>query len=410
MDIKNNMREGFKDLQGGLFASVHKADVGNAVSDLMKRGVDLMCWADPFFPDLVIPQNVKQSVIDSIDKGMATHYTMPIGNSDLKQAIAVKLQEDNHMSVDPDRNILITPGSDSGLMFAMMPFIGEGDEVLIPAPSYPSNFLNPKLLGGIAIPVPLKEENNYQIEIEEFEKRVSPQTKMVLLTNPNNPTSTVLRRDSLEKIAKFVIEHDLVLVVDQAFEDAIYDDIEFVSIATLPGMWERTISVFSISKGMGLSGFRVGYLIADDKIIDVLYGCTVNVIGATNTSAQIGAIAAMKDRSFVKEYNAIFDRRRKVVYEIMNSIPGVSMAMPESGFLSWVNISQLGTSAEISKYLIDHANVVVNEGTPYGVGGEGYIRIVHGCYKDDNVLYTALERIKQALIQLDIDKGVAAHG
>ncbi|WP_041272771.1 pyridoxal phosphate-dependent aminotransferase [Desulfitobacterium hafniense] len=406
MDIKTKMADGFKDLQGGLFATVSKADVGTALNALIERGAALMCWADPFFPDPVIPEHVKKATLEAIDVGMGSHYTMPIGNGELKKEIAKKLKEYNKMEVDPDRNIIITPGSDSGLLFAMMPFICPGDEVMVHEPSYPSNFLNPKLLGGVTIPVPLRAENNYQIDIEEFEKRLTPRTKMVLLTNPNNPTTTVFRRECLEKLAKFVVDNDLILVVDQAFEDSVFDDIEFVSAATLPGMWERTVSVFSISKGMSLSGYRVGYVVADDKIMDVMYGCAVNILGATNTASQMGAIAAISDRSFVKEYNKIFDKRRKVAYEVFNSIPGVSMAMPESSFLSWVNISKLGTSAEISKYIIEHANVVVNEGTPYGASGEGYLRVVHGCYKDDNVLYDALARIKKALTKLAEEKGV----
>ncbi len=406
MDIKSKMASGYQELQGGLFASVSKADVGTAISALIENGAALMCWADPFYPDHVVPEHVKKAAREAVEEGMAAHYTMPIGNFELKVEIAKKLKEFNKMDVDPERNIIITPGSDSGLLFAMMPFISPGDEVMVHDPSYPNNALNPKLLGGVTVMVPTREENNYQIDIEEYEKRLTPKTKMVVLTNPNNPTSTVFRRDSLEKLAKFVVDNDLICVVDQAFEDAVYDDIEFVSIATLPGMWERTVSVFSISKGMALSGYRVGYVVADDRVMDVMYGCAVSILGATNTASQLAAIAAMKDRSFIQEYNAIFDRRRKAVYEVFNSIPGISMEMPESAFLSWVNISKLGTASEISKYIIVNANAIVNEGTPYGEMGEGHLRISFGAYKDDNVLYEALDRIKIALIRLAEEKGV----
>ncbi|WP_038958053.1 pyridoxal phosphate-dependent aminotransferase, partial [Yersinia pestis] len=339
----------------------------------------------------------------------ASHYTMPIGNPELKEKIALKLQRYNNLTVEAQRNILITPGSDSGLLFAMMPFINNDDEVLIHSPSYPSNFLNVELLGGKPISVELKAENNFQIDIKDFENKITEKTKMVILTNPNNPTGTVLRRESLQAIADFIIAHDLILVVDQAFEDAIFDEIEFISIASLPGMWERTVSVFSFSKGMGLSGFRVGYLVADAQIVDVLFGCTVNVVGATNTSSQAGMIAALDEPSFMGEYTQIFERRRKVVFEMMNAIPGVCMVMPESGFLSWIDISKLGTSTFICDYLLQHAHVMVNSGVPYGQGGEGYIRLVHGCYKDDEKLYAVLTRIQQALMQLAKEKGIC-HG
>ncbi|EJA0166455.1 pyridoxal phosphate-dependent aminotransferase [Salmonella enterica subsp. enterica serovar Sandiego] len=404
--IRRKMRPVFQGLQGGLFNSVKKADVGTAVQELMANGVDMLCWADPFFPDSVLPEHISQAVINSMENGNASHYTMPIGNPDLKEKIALKLLRKNNISVDAQRNILITPGSDSGLLFAMMPFIEDGDEVIIHSPSYPSNFLNVELLGGTPVSVELKAENNFQIEISDFEEKITEKTKMVILTNPNNPTGTVLRRESLQALADFVIEHDLVLVVDQAFEDAIFDNIEFISIASLPGMWERTISVFSFSKGMGLSGFRVGYLVADDHIMDALYGCTVNVVGATNTSSQAGMIAALNDPSFIDTYNQIFEHRRKVVFEMMNAIPGVSMVMPESGFLSWIDISKLGSSAFICDYLLEHAQVVVNSGAPYGEGGEGYIRLVHGCYKDDEKLFAVLTRIQSALTMLAKEKGL----
>ena len=230
---------------------------------------------------------------------------------------------------------------------------------------------------------------------------------MIVLTIPNNPTTTVMRRESLEKLAQFAVKNDLIVVCDQAFEDSVYDGVEFVTLASLPGMWERTVTVCSISKGMALSGYRVAYIVADDHIMDVYYGSAVSVIGATNTASQLGAIAALKDASFLEEYNRIFDRRRKIVYEIFNSIPGVSMAMPESTFLCWVNVSRLGTADEVNAYIIKEANVVVNAGTPYGAQGEGHLRIVFGAFREDAQMVTALERVKAALMKLGKEKGVS---
>jgi len=359
-----------------------------------------MCWADPFFPDHVMPRHVEEAAVRSLQQGMGPHYTMPIGDAELKALIAQKLGKTHGVAVDPERNIIVTPGSDSGLLFATAPFIEAGDEVLVHAPSYPSNFLNPALLGGVAVPAPTRPENNYQIDIDEYRKRLTRKTKMVLLTQPNNPTTTVQRKERLQELAKFVVENDLILVVDYAFEDIVYDGVEMFDISRCEGMRERTLSVYSISKGMALSGLRVGYVVADDKLMDVLFACAVNFIGATNTSAQQGAIAAFRDYAFVDDYKAIFDKRRKKAFDVFNSIPGVSMGLPESSYLSWVNISKLGTSAEVSKYILNNANVFVNEGTPYGLGGEGYLRIVHGCYRSEEVVDQALERIRSALLTL----------
>ncbi len=221
-DIRCRMRKNFADLQGGLFAKVTKADVGSGAMDLQKQGVALMGWADPFYPDPSVPKHLLKTAVDTLNDGFVSHYTMPIGNDELKTWIARKLERENDMKVDPQRNIIITPGSDSGLLYAMMPFVDGGDEVLVPDPSYPSNFLNPKLLGGKAIGIPLKEDDGFRLDIEAFEKAINERTKMVLITNPNNPTTTVFRRDDLEALAELCVRHDLVCVVDQACESTIF--------------------------------------------------------------------------------------------------------------------------------------------------------------------------------------------
>ena len=406
MDARTKMNAKFKDLQGGLFADVTKADVGEGAGKLMEQGVDIMAWADPFFPDPSIPESVKEELHRAIDEGVSSHYSMPIGYLTLRQALAEKISKQTGLDINPSRNVIVTPGSDSGLLYSMMPFVDDGDEVMIIDPSYPSNFLNAKLLGGVAVPVPIHEKDNYQINIEEFERRLTPKTKMVLITHPNNPTTTVFRRESIEALSEFIIKNDLILVCDQAFEDHIFDDIEFVHPCTLPGMWERTLTVCSISKGIGLSGFRIGYIYSNDKIMDVLYGGCVNVLGAPSTLSSLGAIAALKDEVHLQDNYVRFERRRRITHEIFNSIPGVSMAMAESGILSWINISKLGKSQEVADYILKEADVLVNAGNPYGDQGEGYLRLVSTCFKDDDDAVVAMNRIKEALIKLGKEKGI----
>jgi aspartate/methionine/tyrosine aminotransferase len=403
--IIEKMTPAFQKAEGGLFSAVEKADVGDAVLKMDERGVALMVWADPFYPDPSVPQHVAKAMIDSINSGFASHYTAPIGNSELKAEIAKKLKKVNGMDVEPQRNILITPGSDAGLFFAMLPFINKDDEVMIIDPSYPNNFQNTEILGGIVVRIPVYAGDSYQFRIEEFEKRLTPKTKMIVLTNPNNPTAVVYRRENLIRLADFAVKNDLIVVVDQAFEQPCFDSIEMVSIATLPGMWERTVSIFSLSKGMGLSGLRVGYIVADDRIIDKMYGTAVTVIGATNTSAQAGAIAALRDDSFMEAYFQSFDRRRKIVYELLHDVPGVSMKISESGFLSWVDVSRLGTESEIMSYLNEEALVAVNSGAFYGNEGRGHIRIVHGVFNEEQ-LREAIIRMRKALIKLADKKGI----
>ncbi len=396
--MKEKMIPAFRKAEGGLFTAVEKADVGSSYQEMEKQGVALMGWADPFMPDASMPKHVEQALIDAIRHPSAPHYTAPIGSSQLKAKIAEKLKTKNHLLVDPERNILITPGSDSGLYFAILPFIEDGDEVLIPSPSYPNNTLNIEIMGGRVVPVPLHPETGYQLEAELLEQNVSEKTKMIVLTHPNNPTTTVYNRQSLEILRDFVLRHDLILVCDQAFEDFCYEN-EMITPAAMNGMFERTVTVFSFSKGMGLSGLRVGYLVCGDEIMDSLYANAVSVLGATNTACQKALIAALEDPSFMQEFERAFDIRRQAAEKILNSIPNVHADLPQSGFLCWVDVSRLGDSSQIVQYLVKHAQVAVNDGKNYGPGGEGHLRIVLGVYRDDAKVIAALERIKAALIQ-----------
>jgi len=396
VDLSDKFKPGYEHVKGGLFDTVEKADVGNGIIKMMKDGVTLLCWADPFFPEPSTPEFIKETAHKVINSGEDIHYTMPVGRLSLKERIAQKMNKKGY-NLDPSRNIIITPGADAGLFFAMFPFIAPGDEVLVHDPSYPNNFQNVTLMGGTLVRVPLKKSEGYALNADEFEKRITSKTKMVVLTNPNNPTSTVFRKKEIEDLCRIIVKHDLILVVDQAFEDILYDGLEMTEAALLPGMWERTLVVCSTSKGMGLSGYRVGYIVAQDGIMDKLYGSAVAVIGTSNTLAQICAEAAYENDEFIDAYKEIFDRRRKYLYEKMNRVPGVSMIMPESSFLAWVDVSALGESGEVVQYLAKEAKCLVNDGNNYGEQGAGHIRIVFGCLKDDDLLFDAIGRIAEAL-------------
>ena len=294
--IKSRMRPAFAKLDGGLFTTAQKADVGDVAERMKAAGVALMSWADPFMPDPSIPQPVLDAAIKELQNGFPSHYTMPIGSPELKKLIAARIERKYGFKLEPDRNIIINPGSDNGLIFAMMPWINPGDEVMVHDPSYPSNFLNPELLGGVTVRVPTYPEDGYHLRVEEYEKRVTPKTKMVLLTNPNNPTGTVYTRGELEELAAFCVRHDLICVCDQAFEDTAFPGHEMVCISRLPGMWERTVTVCSVSKGMGLSGFRVGWTYANDVIMDTYFGAAVNIQGGHQHPGPAGGDARFPGR------------------------------------------------------------------------------------------------------------------
>ena len=405
-DIKKLMRPAFAALDGGLFTATEKADVGDVQERMQAMGVATMSWADPFMPDPSIPEHVKKAAIDAIESGSPAHYIMPIGSPDLKKLIAKRIKEKFGIELDPARNIIINPGSDVGLMFAMAPWINPGDEVMVHDPSYGSNFLNAELLGGVTVRVPSYEEDGWHLRIDEYEKRLTDKTKMVLLTNPNNPTCVCYTREELEQLAEFIIKHDLICVVDQAFEDTVFDGKSMTCMASLSGMWERTVTVCSVSKGMALSGLRVGWIYANDIIMDTYFGSAVNMQGATSTLGQLAVMPAFEDDSFIKNYMVKYDNRRKYAYDVFNKIPGVSMLMPEATFCIWVNISGLGTSTEVTKYLIEEARVNVNDGKFYGSMGEGHLRVVTGCFWDDKDCFAAIDRMAAAFRKLAETKGL----
>ncbi len=405
-NIKSKMRKTFAKLDGGLFSTAQKADVGDVAARMEAAGVAMMSWADPFMPDPAIPQSVMDAAIEALKTGFPAHYTMPIGSPELKKLIADRIERKYGFRLDPNRNIIINPGSDNGLLFAMMPWINPGDEVMVHDPSYASNFLNPELLGGVTVKVPTFPEDGYHIRIEEYEKRVTDKTKMVLLTNPNNPTGVSYTREELEQLAAFCVKHDLICVCDQAFEDTVFPENEMVCISQLEGMWERTVTVCSVSKGMALSGFRVGWTYASDVIMDVYFACAVNIQGATSTLAQQAVMPAFRDDSFIQAYMVKYDNRRKYAYTLFNSIPGVSMRMPEAGFFVWIDVSQLGDSSEITQLLVEEARVSVNDGKFYGDMGNGHFRLIDGCFWDDADSYAAMDRMAETFRKLAHKKGL----
>lgn len=395
--MNKHLRGAFEQVSGGLFSDVLKADVGEGAGNIIESGGTILAWADPDFPDPAMPASVQKAMQESIAEGSSSHYVMPIGPRDLRIAIAEKIKRQNGLQLDPGRNIIVTPGSDSGLFYAMYPFLEKGDEVLIPTPTYPNNLVNVSLMGASAIQVPTSPSDNYQIHRDDLEKHLTAKTKMLVLCHPNNPTSVVYRKDSILEICRFVMEHNLILVCDQAFEDIIFDGIEFISPAAVEGMLSRTITVCSLSKGYGLSGLRIGYLYTGDALIDKYYGAAVNVLGAPSHLSCIGAIAALNDPSILAERKTRLETRRAVITELFNDIPGVSCKMPESGILHWLDIRGIGEGDSLTQFILSDQNVLVNPGSQYGSGFEGYLRLVYGCFRENQRLFAACEKVKNGI-------------
>jgi aspartate/methionine/tyrosine aminotransferase len=263
------------------------------------------------------------------------------------------------------------------------------------------------MLGGVPVPVDLVDGDSYRLDADAFRARVTDRTRMIILTHPNNPTTTVFTRSDLEALAALIVEKNLILIVDQAFEDHIFGDAEFVSPATLTGLWDRTVSVFSVSKGYGLSGLRIGYLVSNDAFTKVYNQYAVNVLGAPSTLSQIGAKAAIDDEEILSRTFDQLDRRRRAVTELFASVPGVRLSPIESGFFAWLDVSALGTGREIEDYVLEHANVAITDGSMFGVHGTGFVRVIYGAYAADDKAMQICARIASCLIELGREKGIS---
>lgn len=392
-----------RDKMDPVYAELEAPDFGGYEAFRSRTDIDFFGWADPYFPDPFMPESVKRGILKSLDTN-ASHYTLPVGDLKLREAVAERVRKLNGITVDPNKNIVITSGSDISFNYAMRPFLipGQNEEVLMATPSYAGNFTAPGLMGGVAVPVPTYAEDGYDLRIEEFEKRLTPKTKIVAITNPNNPTTTVYRKETLLKLADFIIRNDLILFIDQCFEDSVFDGHEMFQIINVPGMFERTILVSSFSKGMGLCGLRLAYIVAHEEIMGVLQACAVNYVGAPNTMVQYGIMEALKEPDFMEELRKEFQKRGSECCRLLSGIPGIYCHKPEAGFFLWLETDGLGTSDEICGYLLNTAKVAVSSGNMFGPLGAHGIRIIIGAKKDYEECIAVVKRIREALLNYPI--------
>lgn len=364
------------------------------------EGYDWLCWADPFYPESSLPPQVREACVKALD-GPGAHYTLPMGLAELRYAVAKKLRDVNGMDVDPMKELFIVCGSDTGLFYSMVPYItpGAGDEILIFDPSYMGNFTNASILGAKAVHVNLNKDD-FSIDFDALEAAVTEKSKLLVLTNPNNPTGRSYTREELLRLAAFVEKHDLAVVVDQAFEDTVYSDREMVTFATLPGMFERTTTVFSTSKGMGLCGFRVAYIVSCARSSKAYQTACVAVAGAPNTVAQYGALAAFENPDFIEKNRKIFEERTLRTWEKIRKVPGVKCVRPDAGYYLWADVSALGEARDVVDFIAEDAHVVITGGNGFGHLGKNYIRIITAAMNDDELYYQAIDRLVVSLDKL----------
>lgn len=345
-------------------------------------------------PDFDTPKLIKDATIKSIENG-DVFYTSNYGIMPLREAVAEKLRNENNLDYTA-KEVLITAGATESIYDSYSLILEEGDEILLPNPCWP-NYVNAAyIMGAVPVRYSLAEENDFQIDFDELEGLVTEKTKAIAIINPSNPIGSMFTLETLEKLANFAKKKDILVISDEIYEKIIYGNKKHISIASLDGMKERTITINGFSKTYSMTGFRLAYIAAPEEFIRVL-----NIIHQHNTSCatsfvQHGGITALKEggdasEEMVKEYK----RRRDYIVEKVNSIEGLSLNAPDGAFYAFINIKGLGISSEeFCNYLLDEECVAIVPGTVFGSAGEGFVRFSYASSYEDIV--EGLNRMEKA--------------
>jgi aspartate/methionine/tyrosine aminotransferase len=327
-------------------------------------------------PDFVTPGHILDAAVQAAKKGF-THYTEIDGTIELREAIAEKLARENGIDVDPQTEVTVTAGSQEAMFITALGFLNAGDEALILDPYYPAYFEDTLLAEALPVSVQLDERKDYAIDVELLENQLTKKTRMIWMCNPSNPTGHVFSREDLETIAEFAKQHHLIVFSDEIYEKIIYDDAKHISIGSLPGMEDRTITVNGFSKAYAMTGWRIGYVAAEKGLSPTLrklhYYATL-CPNAVSQKAAFAALAGPQDcvQRMVEEY----DRRRRCMLDELGKVKAVSCTRPQGAFYVFPDFSSFEESDEaLASYLLKDAGVATAPGSGFGKAGEGHLRL-----------------------------------
>ncbi len=325
-------------------------------------------------PDFDTPAFIRHAADAALAAGY-THYGPAAGLPEFRKLIADTWRARRGIACDA-ANVVVTPGAKPVLFFAMLAVLEPGDEVLIPSPAFPTYASVAEFLGARVVPVPLVAERGFDVDLAAFRQRITPRSRMLVLNSPHNPTGSVLPRATLQALAELALRHDLVVLSDEIYAGMVYDG-ESPSIATFPGMAERTVVVDGFSKTYAMTGWRLGFGIMPEPLARHMSALMNNSNSCTATFVQKAGEAALRGpQDEVAAMVAEFRARREVVLEGLNAIPGVTCARPAGAFYAFPRVEGAGlTSAELADGLLEEAGVVTLPGTGFGAGGEGYLRL-----------------------------------
>jgi len=348
-------------------------------------------------PNYVTPTHIIDAAIQALRDGFTSIVNCQ-GIKELRDAIADKMKHDDGLSCDPDTEIIVTPGSKFGIYAAIQALTAPGDEVILPEPAWLSFRPGIYMAGAVPVSITLSPEEGYRVTAEKLRKVLSPKTRMFISNTPHNPTGRVYTLEELKVIADFVKENDLICLADEAYEKVVYDGHKHISIATLPGMAERTVTTRTFTKTYAMGGWRLGWNAGNSKLIDRILRVQEHAMSFATSFVQRAGVAALTGpQDYLVQWMADMDARRKLLAQGLNRLLGVSCHMPEGGYEVFPDISGTGMSSrEFTDFLMEKARVAATPGTDYGPPGEGYVRMAFSRSPLDRV-QLALESMEKAL-------------
>jgi len=344
-------------------------------------------------PDFPTPKHIIEAAKKALDNGM-TSYTPSTGIYELREAVADYVSQSRKIEISPEE-VVITVGAKLAIFGALMAFVDPGDEVIIPAPAYPSYDSVTMFVGGKPVHVPLREERKFSPSGEEIAEAVTDKTKVIVINTPCNPTGGVYAKEDLKAIVEVAQEKDLLIVSDEIYEEIVFDGKKHESVLSIPGARERTVMISGFSKTWSMTGWRLGWAVAPKEIAEKIAKIQLNTTSCPVHFAQIAAIEAIRgSQDEVEKMVQEYQERRDLIYEGLNSIPGFSMIKPAATFYAFPNTKKLGVkSSELADMILEEAGVALLPGTAFGPEGEGYLRLSFATSKDK--IKEGLRKIKE---------------
>lgn len=333
-------------------------------------------------PDFDTPWRIREEGIYSLERGR-TFYTSNAGLKELKVEISRYLQRKIQVSYDPDKQIVVTVGGSEGIDIALRAMLDPGDEVLIPQPSYVSYLPCTVLADGVPVVIPLSQENEFKLTKEELEAAITPKTKILVLPYPNNPTGAIMTREDLEPIAEVVKEHDIYVLSDEIYSELTYKT-DHVSIASLPGMKERTLVINGFSKGFAMTGWRLGYICGPEIIVEQMVKIHQYAIMCAPTNSQYAAVEGLRNcEEEVQQMRTAYNQRRRFLMHEFKRMK-LDCFEPFGAFYIFPSIKEFGmTSEEFATRFLEEEKVAVVPGSAFGDCGEGYLRVSYAYSLED---------------------------